>query len=78
MRPIIEFCATNLASGTQKALEILEKDSDLDIVEYGCLSFCGKCSASPFALVNGEVITAETNDELVTKIYKFIDENLMF
>lgn len=78
MRPIIEFCATNLASGTQKALEILEKDQDLDIVEYGCLSFCGKCSASPFALVNGEVITAKTSDELVKKIYKFIDENLMF
>lgn len=78
MRPIIEFCATNLASGTQKALEILEKDPDLDIVEYGCLSFCGKCSASQFALVNGEVVTGETTEELVKKIYAFIDENLVF
>lgn len=77
MRPIIEFCATNLASGTQKALEVLEKDHDLDVVEYGCLSFCGKCAASPFALVNGEVITAETNDELVKKIYDFIEANLV-
>ncbi|OIJ20944.1 hypothetical protein BKP45_07735 [Anaerobacillus alkalidiazotrophicus] len=78
MRPIIEFCATNLASGTQRALEVLEKDPDLDVIEYGCLSFCGKCAASPFALVNGEVITAETSEDLVKKIYTFIDENLVF
>lgn len=78
MRPIIEFCATNLASGTQRALEVLEKDPDLDVIEYGCLSFCGKCAASPFALVNGDVITAETSEDLVKKIYTFIDENLVF
>ncbi|WNF36351.1 YuzB family protein [Bacillaceae bacterium IKA-2] len=78
MRPIIEFCATNLASGTQKALETLEKDPDLDVIEYGCLSFCGKCAASPFALVNGEVVIGETSDDLVKKIYAFIERNLIF
>ena len=75
MKPIIEFCASNLASGTQKAFEVLEKDADLDIIDYGCLSFCGKCANSPFALVNGEVITAETSEQLVEKIYKFLEEN---
>lgn len=78
MRPIIEFCATNLASGTQKALETLEKDPDLDVIEYGCLSFCGKCAASPFALVNGEVVIGQTSDDLVKRIYAFIEENLVF
>ncbi len=78
MRPIIEFCVTNLASGSQKALEILEKDPDLDVIEYGCLSFCGRCSRSHFALVNGEVVTGETSEELVEKIYAFIEENLVF
>lgn len=78
MRPIIEFCATNLASGTQKALETLEKDPDLDVIEYGCLSFCGKCAESPFALVNGEVVIGQTSDDLVKKIYAFIEENLVF
>ena len=38
MRPIIEFCVSNLASGSQKAMEELEKDPNLDIVEYGCTS----------------------------------------
>lgn len=78
MFPIIEFCISNLASGTQEAKEQLEKDSDLDVIEYGCLSFCGQCSRSRFALVNGEVVTGDTNDELVKNIYKFLDENPMF
>lgn len=78
MRPIIEFCATNLASGSQKVLEVLEKDPDLDVIEYGCLSHCGKCSAFPFVLVNGEVVVADSNEQLIKKVYAFIEENLVF
>ena len=78
IQPIIEFCVSNLASGSQKALEKLEKDPNLDIVEYGCLNYCGKCARSLFALVNGEVVTGNTPDELVENIYIFIEENPMF
>jgi uncharacterized protein YuzB (UPF0349 family) len=78
IRPIIEFCISNLASGSQKALEILEKDPNLDIVEYGCLSYCGKCAASLYALVEGEVVTGETPEELAENIYKHLEENPMF
>lgn len=78
MFPIIEFCVSNLASGTQKVKEELEKDPDLDVIEYGCLSFCGQCSRSNFALVNGEVVKGDTNDELLKNIYKFLDDNPMF
>ncbi|MBD8070464.1 YuzB family protein [Bacillus sp. PS06] len=78
VQPIIEFCISNLASGAQKALEKLEKDPNLDIVEYGCLSYCGKCARTMFALVNGEVVTGSTPDELVEHIYQFLEENPMF
>ncbi|MCE7793027.1 YuzB family protein [Salipaludibacillus sp. CUR1] len=78
MNPIIEFCVSNLASGTQKVKEELEKDPDLDVLEYGCLSFCGQCARSKFALVNGEVVTGETNEELLKNIYKYLEENPMF
>ncbi|AGX06036.1 MULTISPECIES: YuzB family protein [Bacillaceae] len=78
IQPIIEFCISNLASGAQKALEILEKDPDLDVIEYGCLGYCGKCASSLYALVNGEVVTGETPEELVENIYQFLDENPMF
>jgi uncharacterized protein YuzB (UPF0349 family) len=78
IQPIIEFCVSNLASGAQKALEILEKDPNLDIIEYGCLGYCGKCASSLYALVNGEVVTGNTAEELVENIYQYLEENPMF
>ncbi|WLR41289.1 YuzB family protein [Bacillus carboniphilus] len=78
MKPIIEFCISNLANGSQKALEVLEKDPNLDIVEYGCLGYCGKCMESPFALVNGEFVSGTTSEELVDNIYIYLEENPMF
>lgn len=78
MKPIVEFCVSNLASGAQPALEQLERDPNLDIVEYGCLSYCGKCAESLYALVNGDPVTGETNEELVKNIYTYLEENPMF
>lgn len=78
MKPIIEFCVSNLANGSQRALEVLEKDYDLDVIEYGCLGYCGHCARSLFALVNGEIVHGESPDELVENIYKFLEENPMF
>lgn len=78
MKPLIEFCASNLASGSYEALEVLEADFNLDIMEYDCLSYCDICSAHHFALVNGEAVTAESNEELVKKIYKYLEENPLF
>jgi uncharacterized protein YuzB (UPF0349 family) len=78
VKPIIEFCISNLASGAQKALEALERDPNLDVVEYGCLGYCGKCASSFFALVNGDVVQGDSPDELVENIYQFLEENPMF
>ncbi len=78
LKPIIEFCISNLASGAQKALEILERDPNFDVIEYGCLGYCGKCAQSLYALVNGEVVTGDTPEELVENIYQFLEENPMF
>ncbi|KAA0561150.1 DUF1450 domain-containing protein [Bacillus sp. CH30_1T] len=78
LKPIIEFCISNLASGAQKALEILERDPNLDVIEYGCLGYCGKCAQSFYALVNGEVVTGDTPEELVDHIYQFLEDNPMF
>ncbi|HWO98381.1 MAG TPA: YuzB family protein [Bacillus sp. (in: firmicutes)] len=78
IKPIVEFCISNLANGSQKALEQLEKDPNLDIIEYGCLGYCGKCAHMLFALVNGEVVKAETPEQLVEHIYEYLEENPMF
>ncbi|SDK07894.1 YuzB family protein [Sediminibacillus albus] len=78
MNPIIEFCVNNLASGSQKAMEELEKDPDLDVIEYGCTSFCGICAQSFFAIVNGEPVTADSPKELVDNVYQYLEENPLF
>ncbi|WP_188623135.1 DUF1450 domain-containing protein [Caldalkalibacillus thermarum] len=68
MRPIVEFCQTNLASGTQRVKEELEKDSNIDVVEYDCLGYCVDCAAYPYALVNGKIVTGKSTKDLLNKI----------
>ncbi len=78
MNPIIEFCISNLANGAQEAFEQLERDPSLDVLEYGCLSYCTKCSESLYALVNGDIVEADTSEELVKAIYQYIEDNPLF
>ncbi|WP_461202485.1 YuzB family protein [Anoxybacillus sp. TBDG-1] len=78
LKPIVEFCISNLANGSQGALEQLEKDPNLDIIEYGCLGYCGKCANTLFAMVNGDIVTAENVEQLVERVYAYIEENPMF
>jgi len=77
-KPIVEFCLSNLSSGSQAAKEILESDDNLDVLDYGCLGLCGQCGEALFALVNGEVVTGETTEELVKNVYMFIEEDPFF
>ena len=78
MKPLIEFCVSNVASGSYQAMQQLEKDPNLDVMEYDCLRYCGICSSNLFALVNGEVVKATSTEQLVENIYKFLDENPMY
>lgn len=78
MNPLVEFCVSNLANGAQDAFEILENDPNVDVLEYGCLSYCTRCSETIYALVNGEMVEADTPDELTKKIYQFIEDNPLF
>ena len=54
MNPLVEFCISNLANGAQETFEALEKDPNIDVLEYGCLSYCTKCAKVFYAVVNGE------------------------
>lgn len=75
IKPLIEFCVSNLANGSQQARAVLEKDSNLDVIEYGCLGHCGICYEGYYALVNGEVVSGTTPEELVENIYEYLEEN---
>jgi len=76
MKPLVEFCASNVSSYSKETMERLENDPELDadVLEYGCLGYCGECYMAPFALVNGDFVTAETPQELFAKIKQQLRE----
>ena len=46
----------------------LENDPDVDVLEYGCLTHCGICSAG-LLLVNGDIVEGDSPEELLQNIY---------
>ncbi|WP_043932291.1 YuzB family protein [Bacillus sp. EB01] len=78
IKPRIEFCVDNLASGSHAARAKLGQDPNLDIIEKGCLGYCGKCAASFYALVNGKPIQGDTPSKLVQNIYHHLEDNPIF
>ncbi|MDA5110760.1 MULTISPECIES: DUF1450 domain-containing protein [Brevibacillus] len=77
MKPLVEFCASNVSSYTKSVMEALENDPelDVDVLEYGCLGHCGECYMQPFALVNGDLVQAATAEELLANIKKKLRED---
>ncbi|MCM3388185.1 YuzB family protein [Ureibacillus chungkukjangi] len=78
MNPLVEFCISNLANGAQETYDVLENDPEIDVLEYGCLSYCSLCDQNLYALVNGDIVEADTPEELTKKIYQYIEENPLF
>ncbi|MEJ9279466.1 MULTISPECIES: YuzB family protein [Ureibacillus] len=78
MNPLVEFCISNLAMGSQETYDVLENDPNIDVLEYGCLSYCTMCAEKLYALVNGDMVEADTPEELTKKIYEYIKDNPLF
>ncbi len=69
---IVEYCVSNLAHGTDETFRKLAKHPDVEVMEYGCLDRCSDCYLFPYALVNGEMVTAETPESLYANILETI------
>lgn len=78
MNPLVEFCISNIAKGAQETYDILINDPNIDVIDYGCLSNCTLCESTLYALVNGDIVEADTPEELTKKIYQYIEENPLF
>lgn len=74
MRPLVEFCISNLTSEVEKVKDALEQDPGIDVMVYDCLGNCSECCVSPYALVDGEFIAADTGPELLKAIREAIEE----
>jgi len=69
----IKFCENNFSFGTEETMNNLKKDFiNIDISAESCLGYCGDCAVGPYALVNNEMIQADTAEELYEKIKKLI------
>lgn len=78
MNPIVEFCISNLAKGSQSVFDELSNDPNIDVLDYGCLTYCGQCNDSLYALVNGDIVIGDTPELLKQNIYKHIEESWLF
>ncbi|CAM4350477.1 YuzB family protein [Paenibacillus tarimensis] len=74
MKPIIEFCSSNMHHGTDQVMKRLEENPDFEVIVYGCLGNCGECYMFPYALVDGEIVSAETADALYDAIMTQVDK----
>ena len=73
IKPMIEFCASNMHHGTDELMNKLELDDSVEVIEYGCLGNCGECYLKPFALVDGTIVAADSVEELTASISEAIE-----
>ncbi|RHW35727.1 DUF1450 domain-containing protein [Neobacillus notoginsengisoli] len=75
---IVDVCMSN--SINQFDIEaILESEyPEVSVLMNDCLSFCGMCARSPFAIVNGKRVFAKTPEECLDKIRRQIEKELTF
>lgn len=74
MKHIVEFCANNAAFGTDEIMNRLKEEQHCEVYEYGCLTGCGMCYMSPYCLLDGETVEAETAEGLYRRIIELIAE----
>lgn len=43
----------------------MENDLDVDVLEYGCLIYCGICLVGLYVLVNGDIVEGDLLEELL-------------
>jgi Uncharacterized protein conserved in bacteria len=69
----VKFCGNNFGFGTDKVVKTLQENhKDINVSVESCLGYCGDCAVGPYALVDDEMLQADTADELLDKIIKMV------
>lgn len=66
----VDICECNFVLGTDKVKDELEKSSDFEVEVHGCLGHCGECHETPFVLLDGELVSADSSENLIEEIKK--------
>ena len=69
----IQFCDNNFIHGTEEVANKLRQNYPQATIEIeSCLGYCSDCAMGPYALVDGELIQADSSDDLYESIVKII------
>ncbi|WP_428912495.1 DUF1450 domain-containing protein [Niallia sp. Krafla_26] len=75
---IVEVCESNFITNIDLENLLESEYPEVSVVMIDCLSFCGMCARSPYAMVNGKRVFAKTVEECLVKIREQIEEELAF
>jgi uncharacterized protein YuzB (UPF0349 family) len=71
----VRLCENNFSHGTEMLIDrIKEELEDVSVDVEPCLGYCGDCATGPFALVNDELVKAESAEELFHMIEDIVNE----
>ena len=73
---IVDICMSNSINQLDVEVILEAEYPEVSVLMYDCLSFCGMCARSPFAIVNGKRVFAKTPKECLDKIRKQIEKEL--
>ena len=69
----IQFCENNFVHGTGEVVEKLRQNyPNSSIAVESCLGYCDDCAIGPYAFVDGELVQADSADDL----YELIIERI--
>ncbi|MCD8511298.1 MAG: YuzB family protein [Bacillus sp. (in: Bacteria)] len=73
---VVEICCNSLINAIDVEAILEDEYPEVAVIENTCLSFCGMCARSPFAIVNGKRIFAKTPEKCLTLIKEEIEKEL--
>ncbi|WP_206831783.1 DUF1450 domain-containing protein [Alicyclobacillus fructus] len=70
----VEWCAKNAPAGVREAIALVRAARpDAAVRTYACVDQCALCARQPFAIVDGQVVTAPTPERLARDLVAAID-----
>lgn len=67
----VKVCENNFVHGTEDVVNRLKQNKNFTVDVQPCLGYCGDCANGPYALVNDELVQADSAAELYEAIVKF-------
>ena len=69
----VQFCENNFPFGTKETVDRLKNDG-VEVKVESCLGYCGDCAVGPMALVDDELVQADSAEELYEEIKEYSQE----